>query len=196
MEIIEIDDVIPKSLQNTIETILLGFDFPFYIGHETVTYVEGGDNSDLYWDKNTKDSPQFVHSVVKNGIETSPYWAILRPIFYFIIAKTDKEMVINRCKINLNYPHSGFTDNQYYPPHKDPSKKQSYTGIYYVNDCDGDTFLFEEPKQNNYDGEFKLIKRVTPKKGKLLFFPSNVVHCGKPPKNSELRCIVNFIMEI
>jgi len=65
-EIFEIEDVIPVAFQNTIEKILMGKSFPFYLNTETVNYVSDGDNSDLYWDKNTQDAPQFVHMVIQN----------------------------------------------------------------------------------------------------------------------------------
>lgn len=196
MEILEIDEFIPKAFQNTIEDILLSENsFPVYFNKKTVTYIEGGDNSDLYWDKNTKDAPQFVHAIVKNECQTSEYWSVLRPMLYFLIAKVDKELVVDRCKINVNYPHSAFKEKEYYPPHKDPSQSKSYSAIYYVNDSDGDTLFFKEPLEHKFDGEYEVIQRVTPKKGKLVFFPSNVVHCGTPPRQSDVRCVINFILK-
>lgn len=196
MDIIEIDNVIPEALQSTIESILLKDEaFPVYYNNRTVNYIEGGDNSDLYWDKNTKDAPQFVHAIVKNECQTSEYWSVLRPMLYFLIAKVDKELVVDRCKINVNYPHNAFKENEYYPPHKDPSQSKSYSAIYYVNDSDGDTLFFKEPLEHKFDGEYEVIQRVTPKKGKLVFFPSNVVHCGTPPRQSDVRCVINFILK-
>lgn len=195
MDIIEIDDVIPEALQNTIESILLGKDFPWFLHKNTVYYVAGGNNSDLYWDKNTKDAPQFVHGIVKNECQTSEYWSVIRPLLYFLIAKTNKELMVNRCKANLNYPNGGFATNQYYAPHKDPANPGEYTAIYYVNDCDGDTLLFKEPESHDFDGEYEVIKRVSPKKGRVVFFPANIVHCGTPPKNSESRCLINFVLK-
>jgi hypothetical protein len=194
-EIIEIDDVIPEALQNTIESILLGEGFPLYLHKETVNYVKNGNNSDLYWDKNSKDAPQFVHGIVKNECQTSEYWSVIRPLLYFLIAKVNKELTVDRCKVNVNYTHNQFTDSQHYPPHKDPAEPGNYTAIYYVNDCDGDTILFKEPSEHNLDGEYEVAKRVTPKKGRIVFFPSNTVHCGTPPKTSELRCVINFVLK-
>jgi hypothetical protein len=48
------------------------------------------------------------------------------------------------------------------------------------------------PEQNIIDSEFKIIERVTPKKGNFVLFPSNAVHAGSPPKTSDLRCVINF----
>jgi len=195
-EIFEIEDVIPVAFQNTIEKILMGKSFPFYLNTETVNYVSDGDNSDLYWDKNTQDAPQFVHMVVQNESQISEYWSVLRPLLYFIISKTNIEFSVDRCKINLNHANSKFANSSHYPPHKDPAKPGDMVAIYYVNDCDGDTLLFKEPKDNCTDGEYEIIKRVSPKKGKVVVFPANTVHCGTPPQSSEVRCVINFVLKV
>jgi hypothetical protein len=195
-EIFEIEDVIPVAFQNTIEKILMGKSFPFYLNTETVNYVSDGDNSDLYWDKNTQDAPQFVHVVIQDESQKSEYWSVLRPLLYFIISKANIEFSVDRCKVNLNHANSKFANNHHYPPHKDPAAPGSIAAIYYVNDCDGDTLLFKEPKDNRIDGEYEIIKRVSPKKGKVLLFPANTVHCGTPPQTSEVRCVVNFVLKV
>lgn len=194
--IIEIEDVIPQALQNTIEEILLGSNFPVYLNSKTVSYVKDGDNSNLYWDKNTKDAAQFTHAIVRDGVQTSDYWSVLRPILYFLIAKTNKELIVERCKININVPNFSFDEQQYFPPHKDPAQDGWYVGIYYVNNSDGDTLFFETPTENNIQDSFNIVNRVVPKKGKMVFFPANIVHCATPPKKNDVRCVINFIFKV
>ena len=58
--------------------------------------------------------------------------------------------------------------------------------LYYVHDSDGDTILFDEN-----DNE---IKRVTPKKGRAIFFDGNIRHCSSSPTKG-LRSILNFNFE-
>jgi hypothetical protein len=71
------------------------------------------------------------------------------------------------------------------------------TAIYYVNDSDGDTVLFEgeykktintKPNFNNY----KIIKKVTPKENKLIIFPVYRIHAGMHPIDSNRRIVMNF----
>jgi hypothetical protein len=66
------------------------------------------------------------------------------------------------------------TDNEY--PH--------YVILYYIADSEGDTYLFE-------DDEKTIIKQVTPKKGRLVFFDGSIKHCSSTPTNTT-RAILNF----
>jgi len=54
--------------------------------------------------------------------------------------------------------------------------------LYYVNDSDGDTLFF--------DNNGNEIKKVSPKKGRIVFFEGSISHCGSEP--SKLRSIINF----
>ena len=192
MDILVIDDVIPTALQNTFEKIFLGSDFPVYLNTGTVLYVENSDNKDLFHDKNTKDSAQFTHAIIRNEIQTSEYWSLIRPLLYFVIAKTNKELEIVRCKINITCPHAQYLKTQYFPPHIDAAPNANFTAIYYVNDSDGDTLFFETPNQNIINGEFIIKQQVTPKKGRMVFFNKDTVHCGKPPSHTDARCVINI----
>jgi hypothetical protein len=192
MNVTVIDDVIPPALQNTIEKILLNAEFPLYWRSNTVTYVENQFNPALFWDKNTKDSAQLIHGVVVDGVQISDYWSVLRTILYYTIAKTNKELEVLRCKVNVNFPHKQFSEMQYLPPHIDTVDQADFTAIYYVNDSDGDTMFFETPSQNKTDEAFLIKQTVTPKKGRMAFFDNKTVHCGKPPQQSDARCVINF----
>ena len=58
--------------------------------------------------------------------------------------------------------------------------------LYYVNDVDGDTIFFDD---NN-----KEIQRVSPKKGRVLFFDGSLKHTGTfPTQNSRAVLNINFL---
>ena len=75
--------------------------------------------------------------------------------------------------------------------------------LYYVNDTDGYTFIFD--KKSDYENinlasvenqkELKVIKRVTPKKGRALVFDGNRYHSSSGP-TKDIRCIINFDISI
>jgi hypothetical protein len=58
--------------------------------------------------------------------------------------------------------------------------------LYYVNDSDGDTIFFDDNKNE--------IKRVSPKKGRIIFFDGKIKHTGSyPSKNQRIGVNINFI---
>jgi len=71
--------------------------------------------------------------------------------------------------------------------------------LYYVNDCDGDTVLFDKtfydiPFEENYPETkyvFNELKRVTPKRGRILLFDGKIFHASSSPTNNH-RCVVTF----
>jgi len=69
--------------------------------------------------------------------------------------------------------------------------------LYYVNDTDGDTFLFDKTiddastPEEFKQAKFKIHKRVTPKKGRVVVFNGNRYHSSSGPTIAQ-RCIINF----
>jgi hypothetical protein len=59
--------------------------------------------------------------------------------------------------------------------------------IYYVNDSDGDTFLF------NSNGTE--MTRVEPKKGRFLIFDGQIYHAGSFPIHHLDRIVINYNIE-
>ncbi len=71
--------------------------------------------------------------------------------------------------------------------------------MYYVDDSDGDTIILNK----KYNGEFQedvyldnnsIMKRVSPKKGRLVIFDGAHYRTAEQPKSSK-RCVINFNLE-
>ena len=62
----------------------------------------------------------------------------------------------------IEYLSGGYQDEHHH------EKTEKYSFILYLNDSDGETF-FKDP----------INKKITPKKGKLIFFNSNIFHGGE-----------------
>jgi hypothetical protein len=93
----------------------------------------------------------------------------------------------NNIHINVNVPH--------------------LVMIYYVNDCDGDTILYDKTLDdipwgpNNFtndfgqnrliDHKFNIQHKITPKRGRILFFDGRIYHSPSTP-TTGMRCIITL----
>jgi len=144
----------------------------------------------------------FVEDVAKVGIHDLQFNGWSRHI-------TDEEPIeenifdiIKKIEINaLNKSNLKFLKNYRYklnclePLKKTPTLEELYSNthvddnvehivlIYYANDVDGDTILFDENKQ--------IIKSITPKKGKVVLFDGSINHCPSWP-TFENRYVLNY----
>ena len=97
---------------------------------------------------------------------------------------------ITRSRSNVSHPA---IDRRHTPPHVD-NRDDHYVFIYYVNDSDGNTNIYNE----KYDGtvrtqdDLTLFKSITPKAGLGVLFSGKVFHTWQPPLNTKARCIINM----
>lgn len=181
-----IDDIFPEQFQNYVENLFLSDNFPWYFSSMTA------DSEKCAWDKNTKDSIQFCHVLVRDAQSNSPLWANLHTMAQWIILKENLKIEsIARVKVNLTLPDKNHTTGIHLPAHTDTLPGATgLTGIYYVNDSDGDTLFFKN--QENPNDELEEIARVSPKKGRLVLFDCNTLHAGCLPDKAIKRCVLNL----
>ena len=82
-----------------------------------------------------------------------------------------------RIFIHLPSPNPGLDEKHIDTP------DDHYVCLYYINDSEGDTIIFDD------NGEE--LQRVTPKKGRIVFFEGSMYHCSSRPA-SKTRAILNF----
>ena len=169
-----IDNKVSKTLQNKIEEYFLHDNFPWYYNNNSL-----GKHVPKKYKTVTKDSFnefQLTHKFVDEGRVNSPHTNIIMNL----LNELDMEGTpILRCKANLKFrTNSRKKHNIFHMDHKDPHKVM----IYYVNDSDGDTFLKIG----------KSIKRVSPKKGRVLCFDGKTMHAANHPRKTNKRLIINF----
>ena len=177
-----VDNFLPKAYMDFLEELFLSPMFPWYLNDKTVEY-------DVYKTQNTVESPQFTHAFIRDGIQVSDNFNSISVLLYHLMLtqdiRADKPIKV---KANLNTANpKAILDSQYIVHTDIPGTKKDefITCIYYVNDCDGDTVMFDK------NGE-KEINRVSPKKGRLVYFDSTIPHAGQPPRNSYARCVLNI----
>lgn len=171
------DDVVPQWAQDHLELIALGKCkenmlptgmMPFYCKYDST--AEENNNSPM----------SFTH-ILKSHTALSDYLpqvSILPQIACDI--NNIKMHDIIQARMFIVVPHE--TKLDYYAPHIDLPEDHTVC-IYYVNDADGDTVFF--------DNDLNEVKRVSPKKGRLILFNGKIMHGGGIPKNGP-RCIINF----
>ena len=82
-----------------------------------------------------------------------------------------------RTFIHLPSPNPGLDEKHIDTP------DDHYVCLYYINDSEGDTVIFDD------DGEE--LQRITPKKGRIVFFEGSMYHCSSRPE-TKTRAILNF----
>ena len=194
-----IDDAIPKEYQDFLETLLLNNShFPYYYEYNTVIGVEEefiGNSDD-----NIIMQPQFVHKFYDCGEILSTAYDNIMHIF----DGTGIES-LSPIRLKVNLLHSPFDRSKgtHHIPHIDNDNGNHISFIYYVNDSDGDTYLFDKVLDKNSPIEtykrkvsnLKIKKRVSPKKGRILIFDSNRFHASSPPLNHPTRCVINMVFK-
>jgi hypothetical protein len=139
-----------------------------------------------------------------DGDFVSPHYDFFKTILEFFAEKTDIK-IKNLLRIRLRYTHKGqgHTDEKYAPPHVDfPTGHPYSTLVYYVDDSDGDTIIFDKifnPLEETYNPVFAEplpeLLRITPKKGSAVYFNGHRYHAGNYPVNNSSRIVINFDFE-
>ena len=100
------------------------------------------------------------------------------------------------------------SDRLYNNPHVDMHENH-YTALYYINDSDGDTYLFDQydaiipgqpleaRQQKILTQKYTVNQKVTPKKNRLLIFDGHQLHASSHPKQNPYRIVlnINFVTE-
>ena len=204
-EVLVVENVIPLSFQDAVISRLQGENyFPWYtlhrIGHPQA-FPRG--TAPNYPDKNITDDVGLYHMVFDHEPKSS-HFDFFRMILEFFSEKTDVK-IGKLLRIRLRYTHPGknHDETKYAAPHVDFSMADPYsTLVYYVEDSDGDTILFDKmysqtdgPYNPLFEDQLPELLRVTPKKGVGIFFNGHRYHAGNFPINYSTRIVINFDFE-
>jgi len=107
---------------------------------------------------------------------------LLTPLYSFLNSQDIVLKEIIRGRLSLQLPRYGTTEPLPSSPHRDLDIPH-YVAIYYVTDSDGDTIF--------YNDDMIEIKRVTPKKGRIVFFDGNILHSGSSC-TKNIRVFLNY----
>ena len=195
-DIIIIDDVIPKDYSDHIKNLMTGWDFGWVFNQNMVS-----PDAELQGESNHAG---FNHFFYEKQQAVSQHFNFIYPLVLSITSasKTPYNRLI-RMRANLTLPNKTST-LEYHMPHID-SFFEHWNAIYYVNDCDGDTIIFNETN-DTYDpgtddimrikeNKFTIKERVTPKQGRVVVFPGKYYHTSSYCKDSAYRSVININLD-
>lgn len=193
------DDFISKSYQNEIEEGISSHQTPWLYQPNMDYGADDYGNPSIVKFEQTTDIKysQFVLEIF--GLNKISHG----PLHYAMIGLTCK-IVDEFIPDYKNYRTRGILQTpipnppKYYIPHTDCQESQYdvWSFIYYPHDSTGDTYLFSEQvndvtMSNRRDYIWNPIDSVSPKKGRLIMFPSRQYHAGSPPSLNR-RMLLNF----
>lgn len=185
------DNILPKSVQDEIESAFEDSYFPWYLGKSNNSTVPV-DLSKKWSDKNTREYLQFTHMFTdEKGQINSDRFHLVDTVIKHYINYTNTHMEVLRVKANLQTQCNFSKEDFYNTPHTDygpKMKEKYYVLLYYINDSDGDTYIFDKLSDNSY----KIIEQVSPKKGRFLLFDGDLFHSGRHPIHAEKRMLINI----
>ena len=178
-----IDNALPQLLADKLFEITHSSDFPWFLTRDVYKVITE--------DSNTVNTIQMGHTIFDSDsddpVHNPNLWLVCLEALGLIIKTTPNPLMV---KFNLLLNNSNMSEGKYNTPHVDNALKNSLSIIYYVNDSDGDTIIFNET-----DTPFTIKQRITPKKNRAVIFDSNLEHMGYTCTNEKRRVVVNFNYE-
>jgi hypothetical protein len=198
-EIIIDDEIIPVDLQEKIKKMHLSDDFPWYLSFEQTQTAN--DFYRKYFSlitPNISEYSQFVHVFqIDSRINSSE--TFYNPVIdIFNICKNKYKFKNNIFRIKSNFCPKVYEKNldAHQIPHTD-SKENHWIMLYYINDSDGDTFIFNEKNKEDepiYNIKTLTVKkRISPKQGRVIIFNGDNLHAGMHPRDNFNRLVINFV---
>lgn len=185
MSVIEIPDFVNNQYAEYIENHILREGFPWFYQKNVTRYR---DEVDCDEDHNSG----FYHMIyLDDTIGTHETYNLLIPLILSIEEKTGIKLnKLHRMRLGLLINNSKGLHDQ---PHIDFDFPH-YTACYYVNDSEGDTFVFNETYSEQQPETFSIKHRSSPQRGKLTLFDGSHYHASSKPKHDIPRIVltVNF----
>lgn len=179
------DDILTKNEQEELNNIFFDCYFPFYFANSSNQKTVDDIDYNRWADSNTVETKTMVHTFIDTKV--SKFYKEIEHVIQKFSKKTSiKFFDIVRCKLNLQYQVSNYNKNNYQCPHYDQNFDHKVL-IYYPYTSDGDTFLLNEVKPNNYE----IIDRIKPIGGRFLLM-DKMFHAGQPPVKNETRMTLNY----
>lgn len=196
--LIIIKDVLPTAYWREIENLVSNPDFSWLYSPEVSVDVK---ENPFKQNPEIVSSCGFTHTFFVEDGEVSTDWNLIKPMIYIMAHKSGvsvltKSVVTYRCKANLQTQLNGSSKENYNMPHIDPAhfnkKGDNWIFLYYLHDCDGETFIFNETAEDGLPEKLTIRKRIMPKANTGILFRDNIFHASSNPIHNKRRMNLNF----
>ena len=162
------DDIIPLYQQDFIEKLLTN---------------KVKDNKFCWMYNSNLTTPSSNNTLEEVGFSRNLFsydniYSLLSPFYKFCEIQNIIPYNLSNVRTFLQTPNPNPSTQE---PHTDQDKPH-LVFLYYVKDSDGDTVFYDKNK--------KILKKVTPKKGRVVSFDGSILHAGSSPSKST-RIIIN-----
>lgn len=190
-DLIVVENAISPENQDLLEQTMLGHSFAWYC-QRNANYLEDAPPW-IFEGNNGVETPQMTHLFYEKDTVRSDYFPLLLPLLTAMPFQLER---LDKIKANLTVRNSKVQGEAYGAPHVDTLLPGLKTGVYYVNDSTGDTYIFNEQCTGALNPmvfkDLTVKQRITPKKGTLVVFDGSLLHAGNCPRDDDPRVVINF----
>ena len=186
--------IVSKKDQDTLSNILNSNSVDWYITNSTVTadFKPQYDIDDRVMDTYNCTHKIYMHNDYSKSPKIYTKYASLvdipKQMIYSIASDLNVEVIqIMQIRANTIFQDLSFTDKNFNVPHMDYEDPDIISILYYVDQSDGDTVVFDK-----YDGkQLGEPNRFRPIRGSAIAFNSNQYHCSSNPIKTRRRIVIN-----
>ena len=193
-----LENILPTKIADEMESVVTDGLFPWYLSRDiSKNKIENRNNYSVFVDENTINTPQMTHDIFsinrENKFISSSYFNMCRSVVGSVCQRMGTtEIKLINAKFNMLFNNNKFKDGKYNTPHIDVSSTdKNYSILYYVNDCDGDTIIFNESEKDNFTN-LTVKCKIKPKKNQVVIFKGDVFHASSNPYLHEKRIVMNI----
>lgn len=180
-----IDDFLPAEEFEKLRTFVESIEFPWHYV-QTASAAPGA-----FVPENSMETYGWVHLIFSESHNLKS-WTITHFSSLFDKIIRDFNLKITRARASGKTYKKGFTENNYNLPHVDYFYPH-ISIIYYINESDGDTWLFDQMYTGHPEPtKFTVQNRITPKPNRLLLIDGLQYHTASNPINNDIRIILNI----
>tara|TARA_E500000318_G_scaffold108884_1_gene120667 strand:+ start:609 stop:1265 length:657 start_codon:yes stop_codon:yes gene_type:complete len=194
-DIVVIDNIVSTEKADAWEKHVTNNNFSWYLLRDIdPSKISDKSNHRTAYDNNTVNTVQFTHDLYNENDDGSHQYEYAKELIDECCKKFEIVPYYFRLKFNLLTNNYLMTIDKYNTPHIDNKYVNSYSMIYYVNDSDGDTIIFNETCNDETmtrPDKLTIKQRIEPKKNRAVLFRGNYFHTSSNPMNNETRIVLN-----